>query len=197
MQTVGEEEELAIAVWVSGERGRSRAELFAILADRYPEAREAIERHASPFDVENRALSEKMKDEYNRMQQEYIAVRVQPLVQFFRDQNIDVHTYITAPTVVVTVGKDVIRTLTERNDVQIIYHVESEGQPELDTATHTDRVNNVWTGPGLNDEEPVIPVTIGIVDFYNVDVDNSFLHHAPTRLLAPYGEGGHPTNLWC
>ena len=182
LQTAGENEELTIAVWVSGERGRSRAELFAILTERYPEAREALERHASPFDVEDRALSEKMKDEYNRMHQEDLAARVQPLVQFFQDQNIDVQTYKTTPTVVVTVGKDVIQTLTERDDVQIIYLVEGEGQPELDTATRTDRVNNGWTDLGLDNEEPVIPITIGIVDFYNVDWDNSFLHHAPNQL---------------
>jgi len=79
-QTADDKEVLPVAIWIGGERGRSREEVYAILSDRYPKVQDALARHASPFDVGDPALALQIRDEYERMRQENIAARIQPLV---------------------------------------------------------------------------------------------------------------------
>jgi len=194
LQTVGEEETLPVAIWVGGERGRSREEVYAILSSRYPEVQERLARHTSPFDVDDPALARQIRAEYERMRQDDIAARIHPLVTYLESRNIAVETHYLLPSVTVNLSRQEILALARRDDVQTIYLVEGEEETELDTAVHTNRVTPVWSALGIDGvPEPTIPITIAIVERDNVDWDSSFLHHASRRLVAVDGEQDHAT----
>jgi hypothetical protein len=196
LQTAGDEEALPVAIWVGGERGRSREEVYAILARRYPEVQQALARHASLFDVDAPALSRQIRVEYEQMRQEDIAARVRPLVVALESQGTTVETHFLLPAVTATLSKESILGVVGRGDVQTIYLVEAEEEPALDIAVHTNRVAPVWSALGIEGiPEPTIPITIAIVERGNVDWDNSFLHHAPIRLVAIDGETDHATRV--
>jgi len=195
LQTVGEEETLPVAIWVGGERGRSREEVYVLLARRYPQVRDALARHSSPFDVGAPALSRQIRAEYEKMRQEDVVARVQPLVTYLESRGATVETHYLLPSVTVTLSREEILALTWRDDVQTIYLVEGEVEPELDIAVHTNRVAPVWAALGIEGiPEPTIPITIAIVEHGNVDWDNSFLRHT-LRLVAPNGEQDHTTRV--
>jgi hypothetical protein len=195
LQTADDKEVLPVAIWGGGERGRSREEVYALLARRYPQVRDALARHASPFDVGDPALARQIRAEYERMRQEDIVARVQPLVAYLESRGIVVETHYLLPSVTATLSKAEILAQAGRGDVQTIYLVEEEGEPMLDTAVHTNHVAPVWSALGLEGiPEPTIPVTIAIVENGNVDWDNSFLHHT-LRLVAPNGETDHATRV--
>ncbi len=196
LQTADDKEELPVAIWVGGERGRSREEVYALLARRYPQVRDALARRTSLFDVGNPALVRRIRTEYEQIRQEDITARVQPLVTYLESRGIAAKTHYLLPSVTTTLSKEAILALVRRDDVQTIYLVEGEEEPALDTAVHTNRVVSVWSALGIEGlPEPTIPITIAILEHGNVDQDNSFLHQAPVRLLAPNGEQDHPTRV--
>lgn len=196
LQTADDEEVLRVAIWVGGERGHSREEVYAILARRYPEVQQALAHHLSPFDVGDPTLSRQIRVEYEQMRQEDIAARVRPLVVALESQGTTVETHLLLPAVTATLSKKTILKVADREDVQIIYLVEAEEEPVLNTAVHTNRVAPVWSALGIEGTpEPTIPLTIAIVERGNVDWDNSFLHHAPIRLVAIDGETDHATRV--
>ncbi len=194
LQTADDKEELPVAIWVGGERGRSRGEVYALLARRYPQVRDVLARHTSPFDVDDPALSRQIRTEYERMRQEDIITRVHPLVTYIESRGIAVKTHYLLPSITAMLSKEKILALARRDDVQTIYLVEGEEKTELDTAVHTNHVTPVWSALGIDGiPEPTIPITIAIVERDNVDWDNSFLHHASRRLVAVDGEQDHAT----
>jgi hypothetical protein len=191
-----DEEALSAAIWVGGERGRSREEVYALLARRYPQVRDALARHTSPFNVGDPALVRRIRTEYERIRQEDIAARVQPLVTYLESRGIAAETHDLLPSITTTLSKEAILALVRRDDVQTIYLVEGEEESALDTAVHTNRVVSVWSALGLEGApEPTIPITIAILEHGNVDRDNRFLQHAPVRLVAPNGEQDHTTRV--
>ncbi len=195
LQTADDKEVLPVAIWVGGERGRSREEVYALLARRYPQVRNALARHASPFDVDDPALARQIRAEYEHMRQEDIAARVQPLVGYFKNRGIAVETPYLLPSVIAALSKEEILALARREDVRTIYLVEGKVELELDTAVHTNRVAPVWSALGIESlPKPTIPITIAIVEPGNVDWDNSFLHHT-LRLVSPNGETDHATQV--
>ncbi len=194
-QTADDKEVLPVAIWVGGERGRSREEVYAILSDRYPEVQQALARHASLFDVDAPALALQIQAEYERMRQENIAARIQPLVTYLESRGIVVETHYLLPSITATLSREEILTLVRRDDVQTIYLVEGKEETELDTAVHTNRVAPVWAALGIEGvPEPIIPIIIAIVERDNVDWDNSFLHHT-LRLVGIDGEQDHATQV--
>lgn len=60
LQTADDEEVLPVAIWIGGERGRSREEVYTLLARRYPQVRDALARHENPFNVALPALSQRI-----------------------------------------------------------------------------------------------------------------------------------------
>jgi len=195
LQTADDKEVLPVAIWVGGERGRSREEVYALLARRYPQVRDALARHTSPFGVGDPALARQIRAEYERMRQEDIAARVQPSVAYLESRGIAIETHYLLPSVTSTLSKESILELAGRNDVQTIYLIEGKVELELDTAVHTNRVTPVWSALGIEGlPEPTIPITIAIVEPGNVDWDNSFLHHT-LRLVSPFGEQNHATQV--
>ncbi|MBN2003738.1 MAG: S8 family serine peptidase, partial [Anaerolineae bacterium] len=195
LQTADDKEVLPVAIWVGGERGRSREEVYIILGRRYPEVQQALARHASIFDVSDPVLAWQIQAEYERMRQDDITARVQPLVTYLESRDIVVETHYLLPSVTAMLSEAEIVELARRDDVQAIYLVAGEGEPMLDTAVHTNRIAPVWSALGLEGiPEPTIPITIAIVENGNVDWDNSFLHHT-LRLVAPNGETDHATRV--
>ncbi|MCD4739383.1 MAG: S8 family serine peptidase, partial [Anaerolineae bacterium] len=196
LQTVDDAEVLPVAIWVDGERGRSREQIYSLLAHRYSQVRDALALHVSPFDVDNPALARQIRAEYEHIRQEDIAARVQSLVTYLESRGIAVETHHLLPSLTTTLSKKEILTLAKRDDVQTIYLVEGKVEPELNTAVHTNRVAPVWSVLGIDGiPEPTIPITVAIVERDNVDWDNSFLHHASRRLVAVDGEQDHATQV--
>ena len=194
LQIVDAEEVLPVAIWVDGERGHSREHLYALLARRYSQVRNALAHHASPFDVDNPVFARQTRTEYERMRQEDIVARIQPLATYLESQGIAVKTYYLLPSITAMLSREEILAMVQRDDVQIVYLVEGEEKTELDTAVHTNHVTPVWLALGIDGiPEPTIPITIAIVERDNVDWDNSFLHHASRRLVAVDGEQDHAT----
>ena len=190
LQTAGDEEVLLVAIWVGGERGRSREDIYATLASRYPQVQEALARHASPFDVGDPALARQIRAEYEQMCQEDVVARIRPLVSYLESQGTVVVVHHLLPSVTAALSKEAILALAGRDDVQTIYLVEGEEEPALSTAVPTNRVAPVWS-TGIDGSD----MTIAVVEHGNVDRDNSYLHHAPIRLVAPNGEQDHATRV--
>ena len=149
-QTVDDAEVLPVAIWVDGERGRSREQIYALLAHRYSQVRDALAHHASPFDVDNPALARQIRAEYERMRQEDIVARIQPLVTSLESRGIAVKTHYLLPSITAMLSREEILALTGRDDVQTIYLVEGKAEPELNTAVHTNRVTSVWAALGID-----------------------------------------------
>jgi len=190
LQTVEDHELLPVAIWIGGQRGRSREQLYAILADRYPAVREALERGSIPFDVGDPVLAQQIHDEYVQLQREDVSVRVDPLVTYLESRGVEVRRYDYLPSVTATLSKTLIQELTQRDDVQKIYLIEGEEKLALSTATGTNRVAPVWS-----DGFDSTGLTISIVEMGNVDWDNSWLNHAPLRRVGTSGETDHATRV--
>jgi len=196
LQTVDDKEELPVAIWVGGKYGRTTEELYAALASRYPEVRDALARHSSPFDVRDSALSHRIQNEYEQMSQEDIITRIQPLVTHVKSRGGAVKTHFLLPSVTTTLPKADILELAKREDVQTIYLIEGKEKPALDTGVPTNRVAPVWSALGIADiPEPTIPITIAILEAGNVDRNNSYLHHASIWRDSPSGKGDHTTRV--
>jgi len=199
LQTVSAEETLPVAAWIGGEYGHTRREVYAAIADRYVQVRDALARHASPFDVGNPALSRQVRAEYEQMRQEDIVARIQPMVEYLESRDVTFEMHYMLPSVTTALSKEEILALAEHDDVHTIYLVEGKEEPLLDTAVPTNRVAPVWQA-GIDGSEGGgsdgnSPITIAIVEAHNVDWDNGFLHHATVRLVSPNGESDHTTRV--
>ena len=197
LQTAGEDEALQVAIWVGGQRGRSEAELYAILAARYPEASAALAQHRLPFDVPNRALGRRIEDDYLRLRQEDIAARIASLLADLKRWDIPAEASPLLPSVNTTLTKTAVLELARREDIEIIYLVEGSPAPALDTAVRTNRVGPLWRGLGVEGiEQPQLSVTIAIVEQGNVELSNTYLRTTLRRLVAPNpGQPEHMTRV--
>jgi hypothetical protein len=144
LKTMQPEDKVPVAVWIAGAPGRSQEELFAALADKYPEAKEALERSGKPFDVADQELMMKIKAEYLKMLNEEAQIQVQPLVNFLQAGGYSVMVFDAMPAVSATLPKSLILEIMARSDVGSIYLIEEKAEPELDTAVPSDRVPAVW-----------------------------------------------------
>lgn len=145
LQEVGDDVQLPVTFWVAPDLdGRSREEIIAIVAAKYPEVDEAMARWGYPWAVSDNELRDQIEAEYMRLEAEEIAARVLPVVTELRARDADVHTYEGLPSVSATLSKRNIEQLAQREDVIIIYLTESEITDEMDSAPWSDRVPSVW-----------------------------------------------------
>ena len=203
LQTMKEDEMITVTIWVAAPSGKSLAEqqaaAFATLADRYPQAREAMERGGKPMDVDDPALAERIYEEYVQILNAEAASRIQPLVKALEAQGFGVRTSPGLPAVTVTLSKRIIQMLAARDDVGVIYLSEG-GQRRLllNSAVPTNLAPTVWAwgydGTGVD---------IAILEEDNVDFTspwwsecpggyNCFRHQGPTR-DGSSGVGDHAT----
>jgi len=189
---IKDDETLPVAIWAEADPGQSLAEqqaaAFAILAAKYSEARDAMERFGKPMDVSDSELRQRIEKEYLALLASQTDVRVLPLVSELRRRGFTITTYSGMPSFTAVLPKRLILELARRPDVSAIYLTEEEVQLELDSAVPTTLAPIVWsrgiTGTG---------VTIAILENGNVDPNNSFLHHAPISRTTTAGIDDHTT----
>ena len=192
LQSLDDEETLPVAIWVAASPGQDLAEqqatAFAVLAARYPEVREVMERFGKPMDVSDPALRQRVESEYLALLADQTEARTQPLVTELGRRGVTIATYAGMPSFTAVLPKRVILELARRPDVSAIYLIETKEQPTLDSAVPTSLAPFVWDR-GYNGNG----VTIAILEHGNVDPNNSFLHLSPVRRDADNGVQNHTT----
>jgi len=194
LQLLNDGETLPVAIWIAASPGQDLAEqqarAFAVLAARYPEVREALERFGKPMDVSDLALRQRVESEYLALLTDQTEARIRPLASELERRGFTIATYVGVPSFTATLPKRVILELAQRPDVSAIYLIETKEQPALDSAVPTSLAPFVWNrgydGTG---------VTVAILEHGNVDPANSFLHLSPIRRDADNGVQDHTTRV--
>ncbi len=194
LQGIRDDETLPVAIWVAASPGQSLAEqqaaAFAVLAARYPEVREVIERFGKPMDVSDPDLRQRVESEYLALLAAQTEARTQPLATELGRRGFTIATYTGMPFFTAVLPKRVILELARRPHVSAIYLIETKEQPALDSAVPTSLAPFVWNrgydGNG---------VTIAILEHGNVDPNNSFLQLLPVRRDADNGVQDHTTRV--
>jgi len=190
MQKAGDDDLLPVAIWTApNAQVRTRQEVYAELAARYPKAAVALEREGTPWAVDDPVLAQEIHEEYRRMRAEDTAVRVEPLVEYLSERDFEARTFGAMPSVSAVLPTRVIVELAERDDVGIIYLIEEQGSDESDTAIPTDRVPIVWQR-GFDGSD----VRIAILEDGNIDDDVDCLEIVATR-ISLQGEDDHKTRV--
>lgn len=192
LQTATETELIPVAIWIKAPEGQSLGELqytiYLEIAEKYPEAKESLENGGKPTDVSDSQLAQEINDYYNQRLDEMIDSRVTPLVQTLQNEGFTAMTYQGMPSFTTHLPKWKILQLNESAEVSRIYLIEAEPVLELDSAIPNSLAPAVWSkgikGTGT---------TIGILEWGNVDTNNSYLHHATTALTSDGGVQNHPT----
>jgi hypothetical protein len=194
LQALESNDTIPVAVWVASLPGQTLTKqqetAFAILALRYPEAKAALERSGKPMDVDDPDLAERIETEYVALLTMGIEARIQPLVAEVERRGFAVTTYGGIPSFTAILPKWMIVDLSKRDDVSVIYLIEAEEKPALDTAVPTSLAPAVW-GRGYSG----FGVTIAILEHGNVDPNNSFLNLSPNSRAADNGVQDHTTRV--
>jgi hypothetical protein len=188
LQTVDETTQLPVAVWVVSNYSSIEEKLYSELASKYPEVAEALERDASPFDIADDKQSEELRKEWADSLQRELDLALKPLIADLETQSIIVEKPKHLPSLVAKLNKTQIMALAERDEVQMLYLVEGQGQPGLDIAVPTNRAPAVFSR-GFNGAGR----TIAVVEDGNVDHDNSYLNISGTSRTGCAGENDHAT----
>ena len=193
LETMQPEDTVPVAVWIAGKPARSEQELFAALADKYPEAQEALEHSGKPFDVADRELMRQIKSEYLQMMNEDTQVQAQPLANFLQAEGYSVMVFDAMPAVSATLPKSLILEIMPRSDVGVIYLIEAKETLELDTAVPSDRVPTVWQSGFKGSGVGIAILEGGKVDFSGPQQgQDNYLHQGQVRPCAQ-GESLHMT----
>jgi hypothetical protein len=148
LQPLKDDETLPVAIWVAASPGQSLAEqqarAFAVLAARYPEVREVMERFGKPMDVSDPELRQRVESEYLALLAAQTEARTQPLVTELGRRGFTIATYTGMPFFTAVLPKRVVLELARRPDVSAIYLIETKEQPALDSAVPTSLAPFVW-----------------------------------------------------
>jgi hypothetical protein len=148
LQTMQDTDVVTVTIWAAAGPGQSLPErevaAIATLADKYPEARAAVERGGKPMDVDDPVLAARIYREYVELVEGGAAPRVQPLVEALEAQGITIQTSEGLPAVTAALAKRDILLLAQRGDVGTIYLADG-GHLQLlvDPATPTDQIASV------------------------------------------------------
>lgn len=191
LQFMKPEEEAQVAIWVAGLPLRSQNEIYALLADKYPEAKLTLQESGKPFDVSDPQIASQLETDYMAILAEDTRVQINPLMTSIQAQGYYVTTFEALPAIAVTLPKSAILEIAKRDDVGMIYLVGRMQRAELDTAVPTDLVPSVWQsgyrGSGVN----IAILEAGKVDFTG-PAGHNYLHQGQARTCTQ-GEQWHKT----
>jgi hypothetical protein len=190
LQQLQDTDVVTVTIVVAAGPGQSfaerRAAANAVLAAKYPEAREAIQRSGKPMDISDPKLSAQIEEEYRSLITADISKSVQPLVKMLQAQGFVAMSNVSLPAVTAELPKRIIETLTPRADVATIFLEEAgTGSPELDTATKTDRANTVQSRGFDGSASDGTGVKIAILEDGNVDFSGSCSSSSTNCFLRP------------
>lgn len=140
LNTATPDETIEVAIWVAGKPKHSQEELFELLAQQYPQAREALNRTGWPFDVGDYQLIMEMNKAYLDMLNRDTIQIVQPLVDYLQAKGYKVTTFYGIQMISAQLTKAAIIEVAERTDVGAINYEDNTVIPELGIATPSDRV---------------------------------------------------------
>lgn len=145
LQEVDDETQLPVTFWIApNPAGRSQEEIIAILADRYSQVDEAMEKWGYPWAVSDSELRDQIEADFRQLLTEDVAVRALPLITELQMFGVDVRTYDALPSVSAILSKRNIELLVQRADVSIVYLTEPDISVEMDSAPWSNRAPNVW-----------------------------------------------------
>ena len=86
MQSIKDEDKLPVGIWIIAEPKYSEEEVYASLAEKYPEAQESLVESAHPFNINNRELLSQIENEYTSMITEGIQPQLQPIIDLLSER---------------------------------------------------------------------------------------------------------------
>jgi hypothetical protein len=180
LQQVSNTAVLPIAVWLAPQANQHTfPQVYAELTARFPEAAHALAKGGKPFDVNNPALAEKIREAYDQLQDENVSARTQPVIDYLKGKGFAVTSYSGMPSVATRLPKWAILALANRDDVSMIYLTEEQGANTMDTAASTDRVPAVWQR-GINGNGQKVAV------IENNNISSNCLNVVARRTAVPY-----------
>lgn len=145
LQTAASDEALPIAVWLYHDLPAAQQRYWDVLAAKHPEVDSARrQQRGLPFLVDDPALSDVIRREYESLLSAELDTLVAPLVQDLGSVGVKARGFDMLPSVEALLTPAQIQEVAKQADVQMIFLVEAQGEPALDTATATDRVPRVW-----------------------------------------------------
>jgi hypothetical protein len=159
LQTMKDDETVAVLIWAAATPDQSLSERESaardLLAAKYPQVREAVERGGKPMDVDDPTLARQIESEYIGLIEADTASRANAVSAYLTSLDAEASTISGMPAVTATLTKQAILQLTERNDVGGIYLFEGgERSQELQAAVPTNLAPTVWglgfDGTGVN-----------------------------------------------
>jgi hypothetical protein len=121
LQNLNADEWVDVAIWVAGMPRRSEMDRHLALAERYPEARQALEKKGNVFDVDNEELHYTLSRENSRMMIEDYQELIQPLVDDLNAEGYEVQFLLGAPVVTLKLSKKDILEIQNRPEIGAIY----------------------------------------------------------------------------
>jgi len=149
---------------------------WEILAEKYPEVREALERSGRGLDIEDSTLRVQVDREYAEIFNAKVNARVAPFMEALKQRGYTVEQISGMPSVIGIFPKHFIFEISNRNDISMIYLLDNTILPSLDIAVQNSQAPSVWA-QGYSGEG----VTIGILEAQNVDPKNIYIHQSSTR----------------
>ena len=126
---VADDEQIEVAIWIVYGPVRDDLELYAVLADQFPEAKAAMEKWGRPFDVDDPEVEAKIEQAYFAMKLADVQAYVQPVVDSLRQQGYQLKTYPGMPSVTGELTKREILDIAKRPDIGKIFLIEYKLQP--------------------------------------------------------------------
>ncbi len=165
LESIQSADVVEVVIWLAGAPPRSQQERFAVLAEKYPQAREAMEKTGNPYAVGDYKLIMELKQEYLRLMEEDYRAQVQPFTAELQALGYQTTALKGLPAVFLKLPKQAILQLAARSDVGAIYLGDERVAPKMDAAGPSDRAPVVWnrgiTGSGVD----IAILEIGEVDF--------------------------------
>ena len=205
LQTLKDDDLVKVVIWVTSEPGKDmhqiEAEAFAVLADKYPEAQEAMEKSGVAYDVEDAELGKKLLKEYIQLIRAPIEKRKQPLLETLEAAGFESTSPKGLPAIYVSLTKKDLLDIADRDDVGFISLDEGFIEQEtLDSSVPSSGAPAAWAngynGTGVN----LAILDGGNVDFTSPDGSecpqsshNCFLNVYPVSLSGHLGLTDHAT----
>lgn len=149
LQIKNEKDMVQVAVWLKPVPGKTLKDIESVvaseLATKYPESLTALTNGGKPMDVIDPELAKQIEGEYNTMMDTLINERTRPLIQELDSRGFALTTYDGMPSFAGKLTKEVIVELSNRDEVGMIYLIETEQTTDLDVAIPNAHIPTVWS----------------------------------------------------
>ena len=129
LEELGEDDVIRVAIWLMPPDNGSASEIehavWELLAEKYPEVRETLERSGRGLDIDDPQMVVQVDREYGDLFEARLNERVAPFVEELRQKGYSVDSTAGMPSVTAALPKSLILELARRADVSMIYLVEN------------------------------------------------------------------------